>query len=258
MKNSLILPSTISILTLSVLFLINVQTSLAQTTNSKPAISDVANTKSVQVQNTNNLTPDKTTIKRETGVQNVKTQDIQTTKVNDKAQVTENVYMEPKSFIDKARNVIQDRLQNTNATTSAIKNVTEKQQEDASARVYGFINNIDRKMNAAILRLEKLGLRIESRIKKMEEEGLDMTEANELLMTSKESISNSMESISTLLKNSQEGLENGISKDTFNTVVSEITKAKYGLKDVQEYFVKIVQIMKDSIPNEKGVVNEQN
>ena len=160
----------------------------------------------------------------------------------------------PGSFLDKARNVLQEKRQESNEVRN-IERYENEQGENTrnqkNVRVSRFVNNIKMKMDAAILRLEKLSERIESRIVKSEELGVDMTEAKLLLETSKDSIADAVDSIVVAFERAQEELKTEVSRDSFSGVVSGLTQTKESLKNAHASLVKVIRAMKTSTSQNK-------
>lgn len=145
---------------------------------------------------------------------------------------------------DASRAQIEERV-------SAKEERIEKEAVQRKERINKFLNNINRKMDAAIDRLDTLLGRIESRIVKFEERGIDMTEVRQHLEIANNNIRSAVESISTADANAREALAGDPSRDTFGNVVSELNGTKESLRSAHASLVKAISAMKASISGEK-------
>ncbi len=134
----------------------------------------------------------------------------------------------------------------------------EKSKERRLERVSRFLANINRKMNSAVSRLEKLSERIESRINKFEERGLDMTDAKQLLDTAKNDVKIAGESINTTVERARNAFETNISRDTFGGIVSELSKTKEVLKTAHRSLVEVIKIMRASLVKDNSDDDQNN
>ncbi len=112
-----------------------------------------------------------------------------TAQVDVNATSSTDVKVRPKPFINPlgprsttTKEQIEERREErkeTIASTTAERR--EKIAEAAKERAKAYLAKIVRRLSAAVLRFEKLAERIEARIEKLEDMGVDMTKAKELL-----------------------------------------------------------------------------
>lgn len=248
---------SVSILIVTTLFLLlTASLTFAQTaTQARPATVDVNNIQSGRPVDAPKIAPVSVRFKE---VQEVKNRGIEN-------ESTEGKSERPRTFLDKARSVLQERregkvelsddvektqvrkeLRDSDSNRNNEERVAEL-KEKKQERVAKFLNNIKRKMDAAISRLIRLSERIESRIVKLEERGADMTEARRLLESAKSDIEHAQENIITAVENAREALAMDLSRDAFGGVVSELTKAKENLRSAHTSLVQVIRTMKNSI-----------
>ncbi|NQV93291.1 hypothetical protein HQ403_02225 [Candidatus Kaiserbacteria bacterium] len=258
MKYSFLSFGMVSIITAIVFFLITLSVTFAQTaTQLRPGTTDVNDARSERPVDAPKIAPVPVRFKE---VREVKDVEVRNTQVesgerNDK----------PQTFLEKARNVLQKKRENktelrndgnkreareelrdkkTNENSEErLAELKEKKQE----RVANFLNNVKRKMDAAISRLLQLSERIESRIVKLEERGVDMTESRRLIGDAKNDIEKAKENIATSVENAREALAADLSRDSFGNVVSELTKAKENLRNAHASLIQTIRAMKSSI-----------
>lgn len=242
-----------SFATAIIIFLITISVAFAQTTiQLNPGTTDVSNIISKRPKSATSVIPTQTLFNenrnvQKTDVRNVKT-NVQTT--HDKK--TNNT----KSFLNRARSILKERREANrirNKKESSIeRNVKLKNQR--KDRIFRFLNNVKRKMYAATSRLEKLSTRIESRIVKLEKDGLDMAAARQLLKIARDNIKSSVENIKVAVENAQEILSTNTnaSRDSFSNVISELTKAKKSLQNAYKSLVEVIRIMKTSIHDKQS------
>lgn len=251
--NSLSFNIWLSLLSVLVLFLATVSIALAQTqTDAQPLLrtTDVVNIRSERTQNAPNLVPTPTSFKD--------TQDAQDTqKTNVENEDTEGIDAttdKPQSFLERARTVLEERRRGGNSVRDQETRQAEREtklSDQRNERIEKFLSNIKRKMDAAISRLSKLAERIESRIVKFEDRGVDMAEATQLLEVAKGSISGAVESIVAAFERAREALGADISRDAFGSVISELKKAKESLRSAHASLVEVIRIMKANLSENK-------
>lgn len=253
MKCSALSFGVASLATAIIFFLVTMSVAFAQTTTQlRPATIDINNVESEQPQTAPDITPAQTLPNNIRGVQktDIDIRGAETEERTARVQTKNNTTDKPRSFFDKVRSVLQGERQNTSEVESRDKNKEEREaklKEQKKDRISLFLNNIKRKIDAAISRLEKLGERIESRIVKFEERDVDMSEARRLLGVARGSIGSSIENIGAAIDNAREAFNTSISRNTFGGVVSELTKAKESLRDAHKSFVEIIRIMKANL-----------
>lgn len=173
----------------------------------------------------------------------------------------------PRSFLQKARdtliqkrNALKDQLREETAATTTIErgegSFLPKQVEE---RIRRFLSNAERKMNAAIERLEILGERVTSRTDKFEERGIDTSDARKLLDIARESIAEAREKLSVAIEEARIAFESDSPKTTFGEVVSTLAGAKENLREAHQSLIQVVQALKgggaDMTTKEDGAEN---
>ncbi len=138
------------------------------------------------------------------------------------------------------------------------KDREEKLRDQKRDRISRFLNNIKRKMDSAVSRLGKLSDRIESRIVKLEERGVDMTDAKRLMDTAKSDMKVAGESINTIIERAKNAFEDNVSKGAFGGIISELSKTKETLKNAHRSLVKVIKIMKASLSNDNPNDDQDN
>jgi len=157
-----------------------------------------------------------------------------------------NATDKPRSFLDKARTVLEEKRRGSDTIERREKrSITREDQRQE--RIASFLNKVKRKMDAATTRLLKIAERIESRIVKFEEREIDMTEARRLLEVAKGNISSAGESITTAVENARTALASELSRNSFGSVVSELRNAKEHLRSAHKSLIEVVRIMKASL-----------
>ena len=281
MKYSSLSFGVVSIVTAIVFFLITMQVSFAQTaTQLRPATIDVSNVRSELPLDTQKKAPTPTLYNSD---ESVRKTEVRTIKAS--VETKDRTTSEPQTFLEKARSVLQEKRDELrkdvdndrdnkllNGTTDRDAQLRATDRDDNRAlrvaelkeqkkeRVSKFLGNIKRKVDAAILRLQTLGERIESRIVKFEERGLDMTKARQLLEVAKGEIRSAQENIRTAVEDAREALANDPSRDSFGGVVSELSKTKENLRSAHASLVEVIRVMKVSLSDKPtdGETDDQN
>jgi hypothetical protein len=287
MKYSTLSFGLMSFVITTVLFLVTVSVSFAQTdVLPKPATIDVNNIQSEPAIEPIRVMPEPfEKPKRTLDINAEKMTPIPTLYGNTEEVRSDDFIEGPRSFLEKARSTLQIKLRETTElresrlqtddrvedgrlrteergaddrmqaeernVARAREERTEKQIVQKKERVNKYLNNINRKMDAAIDRLDTLIERIKSRIVKFEERGVDMSESKRLLEIANSDVRNAVESISTAETNAREALAGDPSRDTFGNVVSELTKTKESLRSAHTSLVQAIKAMKASFSGEK-------
>ncbi len=177
----------------------------------------------------------------------------------------------PESFFEKARTTIQekraelqlergedvekrelrdDRLDRTRleerndvardeARTDVLNKITD--------RIEGYLENVSRKMKAAINRLSTLEERIQSRILKLQERGFGLEKAQEALDEAGSAIDRAEESFEETIKEAREALETDINRETFKTIIGTLAATKEALKEAHKALVEAVRLIKAEV-----------
>lgn len=183
-------------------------------------------------------------------------------------QVQENT-REPQTFIEKAREtLLQKRQENSKVrareaeerkvNTARESGEADKAKSERADRIASYLERVSRKMTAAVERLDILSSRIESRINKLEERGIDMTRTKELLEAARVSITEAGESLKTALSDAREALSIDISRDSFGKVVSGLAHAKEKLREAHQTLVEVIRTMKSGLEQNEQKTEDNN
>ena len=156
--------------------------------------------------------------------------------------------------IEERKNNVEERSSNTETrkddrADSAVRN-------EKADRIASYLENVSKKMTAAVERLDILSGRIESRINKLEERGVDMTKAKELLQTARARIREAGESLSMALSQARETLTIDISRDSFGKAVATLAQAKEKLRDAHQALVEAIRAMKAGLEQDEQETND--
>ena len=155
---------------------------------------------------------------------------------------------------DKGRKSGNDSIRDQmEAKREALKTAVEERRDTAinkiKDRIADFTDKVIKRFEAALERLEKLATRIESRIAKMEAEGIDVVEAKELLLAAEAKIEiakTSVAEISLPLQDviSDTGTTTAAIKGKYESLRAEIVKAKEDIKAAHAALVEVILNLK--------------
>ena len=172
---------------------------------------------------------------RQEGVTNNDSESTRTGRVGEvratRAENRNTVTDETQSRPERTRTTLEERREQRGNTSVEVREKDKeerevKRQERKKERISRFLDNVTRKMAAAVFRLQKLSDRIESRISKFEERGNDMSDARALLEIARSSIEEATDGIQIAAETAQTALENDLSRNAFGEVISELRKSK--------------------------------
>ena len=151
----------------------------------------------------------------------------------------ENIKERIASSTEEMRNKMEER-----------KNQAEKRKDEMRdkirERISNFMDNMIKRYNAAIGRLDKLATRIDSRIKKLEAEGIDETVSKDLLVTAKAKIEIAKISVSTIANVASTTTASTTDlKTSFPGLKSALEKAK---KDIMAAHRALIDVVKNIKP----------
>lgn len=135
----------------------------------------------------------------------------------------------------------------TQARRDAIKaNVAERVKE----QVIKHVERIERRLTAAIERFENLSDRMASRIEKLEEKGVDMTNAKALLATADAAIAQAETEVEAIGDALEQALQSENPKEAFTTLVRPaVTAAEEAVKEAHKALVEALRAVKAADPD---------
>jgi ABC-type transporter Mla subunit MlaD len=155
-----------------------------------------------------------------------------------------------KTEIEKRKTEFKTEINNKK---EEIKSEVEKRKEGAISqikeRLAKFTSNTVERFNAAIDRLEKLAQRIDSRIGKLEAEGVNVSKAKELMVIAKLKIETAKTSVSGIslqseLTASSTATSTAMIKKDFDGLRAQLDKAKTDIKAAHAALVDVVNNLK--------------
>lgn len=156
--------------------------------------------------------------------------------------------------MEQKRENIKDQIE---TKREEIKDKMEERRETALSvikeRLDKFSENVVKRFNAAIERLETLANRIDSRIAKMEEEGLDVLNAKELLSIAEVKIETAKTSTAGISLESQAVVSDSDTSSTttikanFDTLRRQIETAKTDIKAAHTALVDVINTLKPGL-----------
>lgn len=121
--------------------------------------------------------------------------------------------------------------------------LTEKRKE----RIRAYAEKVIARFMAAVERLEKLSERITERIAKMEEGGVDLSEAKLLLEDANAEIREARAQIDFAINTIPSILQNDNPKEIFESVREALNKAKESIKSAHRGLVEVIKNIKNSV-----------
>lgn len=109
---------------------------------------------------------------------------------------------------------------------------------------FQFMGNMITRMHAAVLRLEVLSQRIDSRIAKLEEAGQNMDEQKQILVDAGQKLEMAKEKISSVSETYEDKAEITNPKEYFGTIKEDVSHVKELLKSVHQSLVDVIQSIK--------------
>ena len=106
------------------------------------------------------------------------------------------------------------------------------------------------RFRTAIGRLEKLADRVDSRIVKLEEKGLDLSKAKQLLAEARIEVESAKSALGGLLVKTDTALGENEPKTAFVGVKEILNGAKQDIKDAHKKLVEAIRAVKASLPKD--------
>ncbi len=157
---------------------------------------------------------------------------------------------ERKDEMEQKRETVKDQVE---AQREEIRNQMEERREGAigviKERLSKFTENLVKRFDAAIERLEVLADRIDSRISKMEAENLDVTDAKELMVVARIKLETAKTSaagidLESVLVASSTATTTATIKADFDSLRTQIEKAKSDIKAAHAALVDVIKNLK--------------
>jgi chromosome segregation ATPase len=123
----------------------------------------------------------------------------------------------------------------------------ETRRVEAENRIRAHIGAMLRRFNAAIDWLEKISERIESRIAKLKEDGVNTSEAEGYLNEAKTEIAEAKSAVSSLSEAAEEALSAESLREAFQRVRELVQTARESIKDAHAALIKAVRSLKPGI-----------
>jgi len=128
----------------------------------------------------------------------------------------------------------------------------EKLDERRKARIRAYVGRLLKRMDAALLRFEMFSDRINSRIAKFNERGVDTTEAERLLSEAHDDIINARAELQNVQDELEVALESENPKKAFRTARASFVSARDLIKEVHASLVRVIRALKGSTSGNEG------
>jgi len=159
--------------------------------------------------------------------------------VRDKTQVQE---------VDRSGKTIRKGV----SVQERIEERGEKLDERRKARIRTYVGRLLKRMDAALLRFEMFSDRINSRIAKFNERGVDTTEAERLLSEAHDDIINARAELQNVQDELEVALESENPKKAFRTARASFVSARDLIKEVHASLVRVIRALKGSTSGNEG------
>ena len=113
--------------------------------------------------------------------------------------------------------------------------------ERVQARIENFANGLFRALDAGVLRLENIAERIDSRIEKLEDDGMDMDAQTELLLGAEIQIDEAEAEIAEARVELEVMLSSDTPREALEDVRTALSEAKQALREAKQALVETVQ-----------------
>lgn len=156
---------------------------------------------------------------------------------------TSSVYTASSTRKD-GKNTVREGLEGRKeAIKQAVEEKREEIAEKVKERLAEHISKVIERHNAALTRLENVARRIESRITKMEAEGVDVAKSKELLATAKMKITEASVSIAAVKPKADQVLAGDI-RTLYPELKDLISVAKEDLKEAHAALIDVIKNLK--------------
>jgi exonuclease VII small subunit len=161
---------------------------------------------------------------------------------NLRASTTDRVTDVRENLQDRAEELREDREEKRDVRRAEL---SEKRKD----RIRAYMERMLKRFRAAIARLSKLADRIESRIVKLEERDLDLSDAKTLLAEGRVEIVNAETGLASVMPALEEALAGNEPKEAFQKVREILSAVKQDIKDAHAKLVEAIRAIKASLPD---------
>jgi hypothetical protein len=116
--------------------------------------------------------------------------------------------------------------------------------ERVQVRIENFANGLFRALDAGVLRLENIAERIDSRIEKLEDDGMDMSAQAELLLNAEVEIDEAETEIAEARVELEAMLSSDTPREALENVRTALSEAKQALREARQALIETVQSIK--------------
>jgi DNA repair exonuclease SbcCD ATPase subunit len=158
-----------------------------------------------------------------------------------------------KADVEQRREEAKERLEEQREKMA--DRINESKDEARERIKHGMdisLNQIARRLLAAIDRAELLSGRIFSRIEKLKEEGVDTTEAETYLSTAKTEVEEAVSIVEKIPETITNVVNTGTIRDAFEEARSLILEAKNKIHDIYDNLREAIKILKDTLHLDTG------
>jgi len=163
-------------------------------------------------------------------------------------QVRQEVRNEVRQKVDQAvgatNTIREERRVQVEQKLQEIKN---KYREQRQTRIAAYVEKMIARFNAAVERLEKLAVRIDSHLTNLETKKVNVTEARALLITANTKIQEAKNSIALIRPTADSALQSDDIKMAFESARQIIDNAKTALKSVHAALVDVINSIKPGL-----------
>lgn len=168
---------------------------------------------------------------------------------------------EVRAMLQEKKDALEGRIQERKETRAQMQ--TERKAKlglEMQVRLGQYVERIVERMSTAVDRLEQITERVDLRIKKLEENGVNLSEANEKLHTITPLIADAREYITLISKVSIDILTSENPREESSEVREAVMLAKEGIKTIHTALSETVQLIKASVqvPAPEEEVTEEN
>lgn len=151
-------------------------------------------------------------------------------------------FIAPAAKADEARGAIRQRIEEKS------EQFQQRIEETRRIKIRAYWGRIMGRMGIATTRLERIADRINSRLDKFQEKGVDVTKPRELLETAKTKITDAKAAVENA-KNKIEEIMNsgGDAKTIFQQIKDELNKVKQAIKDAHSALVDVIVALKPGL-----------
>ncbi|MBU3925574.1 hypothetical protein KJ763_00180 [Patescibacteria group bacterium] len=150
---------------------------------------------------------------------------------------------------EKIKQRIEEQKENMAQKFTAQKEKLQQRLEETKRiRVRAYWGRIMGRMGIAVIRLERIADRIDSRLDKLQENGADISEPQVLLETAKTKIADAKLAVENVKTKIEEILNSDAdAKDIFQQIKDELSAVKQTIKDAHSALVDVIEAIKPGL-----------